>query len=154
MRQPHRTLSLRRIRIGLDETSFARLGAHRRTEYATTVADVEDHQIIDILPTRTYTEVAGWIDKQPVAWKQRVRFGALDMSDTYTAVFHVMLPQARQVVDPFRSPSPVAASTTSAAGSRCSSSGTETTRPTVPAGSFSWARRGSTPKQPRVLRRC
>jgi transposase len=41
--------------IGLDETSFVKPGAHSHAEYATTVADVENHQIIDILPTRKYT---------------------------------------------------------------------------------------------------
>jgi transposase len=87
--------------IGLDETSFVRSGAHHHTNYATTVADVENHQIIDILPTRKYTDVAGWIDKQPQAWKERIRFGALDMSATYAAVYTVMLPRADQVVDPF-----------------------------------------------------
>ncbi len=87
--------------IGLDETSFVRSGAHHHTNYATTVADVENHQIIDILPTRRYTDVAGWIDKQPMAWKERIRFGALDMSATYAAVYTVMLPRASQVVDPF-----------------------------------------------------
>ena len=71
------------------------------TDYATTVADVENHQIIEILPTRKYTDVAGWIDKQSRAWKERIRFGALDMSATYAAVYTVMLPQADQVVDPF-----------------------------------------------------
>jgi transposase len=87
--------------IGLDETSFVKAGAHHHTNYATTVADVENHQIIDILPTRKYTDVAGWIDKQPLAWKERIRFGALDMSATYAAVYTVMLPKASQVVDPF-----------------------------------------------------
>jgi transposase len=87
--------------IGLDETSFVKLGAHMHTNYATTVADVENHQIIDILPTRNYVDVAGWIDKQPRAWKERIRFGALDMSATYASVYSVMLPQAQQVVDPF-----------------------------------------------------
>ena len=86
--------------IGLDETSFVRL-AGNHTDYATTVADVENHQIIDILPSRNYTEVAGWIDKQPKSWKERIRFGALDMSATYAAVYTVMLPKAAQVVDPF-----------------------------------------------------
>jgi transposase len=62
---------------------------------------VENHQIIDILPTRTYVDVAGWIDNQPEAWKQRIRFGALDMSPVYAAVYSVMLPKASQVVDPF-----------------------------------------------------
>ena len=65
------------------------------------MADVENHQIIDILPTRKYTDVAGWIDKQPEAWKERIRFGALDMSATYAAVYTVILPKASQVVDPF-----------------------------------------------------
>ena len=87
--------------IGLDETSFVRLGRKKHTSFATTVADVENHQIIDILPSRNYTEVAGWIDKQPVPWKERIRFGALDMSATYAAVYTVVLPQAAQVVDPF-----------------------------------------------------
>jgi len=87
--------------IGLDETSFVKLSSRVATEYATTVADVENHQIIEILPTRRYTDVAGWIDKQPKGWKERIRFGALDMSATYAAVYSVMLPKAAQVVDPF-----------------------------------------------------
>jgi transposase len=87
--------------IGLDETSFVKLRRHAHTDYATTVADVENHQIIDILPTRRYVDVAGWIDKQPRAWKERIRFGALDMSTTYAAVYSVLLPKAAQVVDPF-----------------------------------------------------
>jgi len=87
--------------IGLDETSFVKAKGQSHADYATTVADVKNHQIIDILPTRKYTDVAGWIDKQPKAWKERIRFGALDMSVTYAAVYSVMLPQAHQVVDPF-----------------------------------------------------
>jgi transposase len=86
--------------IGLDETSFVRL-AGQRTDYATTVADVEHHSIIDILPTRHYVEVAAWLDKQPRSWKEGITFGALDMSSTYAAVYNVVLPKAAQVVDPF-----------------------------------------------------
>ena len=53
----------------------------------TTVCDVEHHQIIDILPSRHIVDVAGFLDKQPAAWKQRIVFGALDMSATYAAVY-------------------------------------------------------------------
>ena len=61
-----------------------------------------DHrQIIDILPTRKYPEVAGRIDAPPRIWKERIRFGALDMSNVYAAVYTVVLPKAAQVVDPF-----------------------------------------------------
>jgi len=87
--------------IGLDETSFVKAGARSYADYATTVADVENHQVIDILPSRNYVEVAGWLEKQPRAWKDRIRYGALDMSATYAAVYSVILPKAAQVVDPF-----------------------------------------------------
>jgi transposase len=87
--------------IGLDETSFVREGERKQASFATTVADVANHQIIDILATREYVDVAAWINKQPAAWKKRIRFGALDMSNTYAAVYTVTLPKAAQVVDPF-----------------------------------------------------
>ena len=32
--------------------------------YATTVADVQNHQIIEILPTRNYVDVARWLNDQ------------------------------------------------------------------------------------------
>jgi transposase len=87
--------------IGLDETSFVRLGQYKQTTYATTVADVENHQIIDILPSRSYVDVAAFIDQQSPAWKARIAFGALDMSATYAAVYTVMLPKVTQVIDAF-----------------------------------------------------
>ena len=86
--------------IGLDETSFVKLGGHH-TSYATTVTDVEHHQIIDILATRSFVDVAGFLDAQPEAWKARITYGALDMSNVYAAVYSVILPKAAQVVDPF-----------------------------------------------------
>jgi transposase len=89
--------------IGLDETSFCKFANKKQTDFATTVADVENHQIIDLLPTRDFTDVAGWIDDQPKAWKQRICFGTLDMSAVYAAVYTVTLPEALQVVDPFHS---------------------------------------------------
>jgi transposase len=86
--------------IGLDETSFVKLGGHY-TSYATTVTDVEHHRIIDIVPTRSFVDVAGFLDAQSEAWKSRITYGALDMSNVYAAVYTVILPKAAQVVDPF-----------------------------------------------------
>jgi transposase len=86
--------------IGLDETNFVRL-KDRRTSYATTVCDVEHHRVIDIVPTRRFEEVAGFLDAQPATFKAGIKVGTLDMSDAYAAVFSVILPQAVQVVDPF-----------------------------------------------------
>jgi len=86
--------------IGLDETRFVKLGGHH-TSYANTVTDVEHHQIIDILPTRDYVDVARFLNNQGEAWKSRVDYGALDMSNVYAAVYSAILPKAAQVVDPF-----------------------------------------------------
>ena len=134
--------------IGLDETSFVRLSS-RHTDYVTTVADVENHQIIEIPPTRIYTDVAGWIDRQPQAWKERIAFGALDMSNTYAAVYSVMLPKPDQVVDPFHLISLANRSTPSAGGSRSNSWATgvgATIRPIGPGVSYSWVKRSSRSK--------
>jgi hypothetical protein len=70
-------------------------------EYATTVCDFEHHQIIDILPSRRFVDVAGFLHEQPARWKKRIAFDALDMSNTYVAVYTVILPKAAQVVDSF-----------------------------------------------------
>ena len=86
--------------LGLDETNFVRLH-HQHTSYATTVCDVEHHRVIDIVPTRKFEVVAGFLDQQPSHWKAAISVGTLDMSDAYAAVYTVVLPQARQVVDPF-----------------------------------------------------
>lgn len=86
--------------LGLDETSFVKRGHHRR-EYVTTIADVGHHQILEILPSRDFTDVAKWVHAQPGSWKGNIRYGALDMSPTYAAVYTVTLPRAKQVVDAF-----------------------------------------------------
>lgn len=96
----HRRLN-KTVALGLDETSFVKLGSHSYKQYATTIADVGNHQIIDILPTRNFVDVARWIDSRPKKWKDRIRYGALDMSSAYAAVYSVVLPHAIQVVDPF-----------------------------------------------------
>ena len=86
--------------LGLDETNFVRLSG-QHTSYATTVCDVEHHRVIDIVPTRRFEVVAGFLDQQPAQWKAGIRVGTLDMSDAYAAVYSVVLPRATQVVDPF-----------------------------------------------------
>ncbi|AYY11805.1 ISL3 family transposase [Actinobacteria bacterium YIM 96077] len=87
--------------IGLDETSFVKLGTQRWRQYVTTVADVANHQILEILPTRDFKDVAHWVHSQPGSWKGKIGFGALDMSNVYAAVYSVTLPKAHQVVDAF-----------------------------------------------------
>ncbi|MDE3107708.1 MAG: ISL3 family transposase, partial [Acidobacteriota bacterium] len=86
--------------LGLDETNFVRL-KDQHTSYATTVCDVEHHRIVDIVPTRRFEVVAGFLEHQHRDWKAGITVGTLDMSDAYAAVYSVILPRATQVVDPF-----------------------------------------------------
>ena len=78
-----------------------RLGGHIHADYATTVVDVEHHQIIDILPSRNYVDVAGLLDKQPKAWKERIRLRRPRHVGRLCRGVLGVLPKAAQVVDPF-----------------------------------------------------
>src|SRR4029434_2107314 len=60
--------------IGLDDTSFVRQDAH-----APAVAGVEHPQIIDILPSRNYRDVAAFLDKQADDWKARIALKLTEM---------------------------------------------------------------------------
>lgn len=87
--------------LGLDETLFVRTGKYRTRHFCTTVADVSNNQLIDILPTRNYVDVARWLSDTPHHFRDNIAYGALDLSPTYAAVYSVVLPNATQVVDRF-----------------------------------------------------
>jgi transposase len=87
--------------IGLDETLFVREGPFKHKTWSTTVCDVANHQLIDVLATREFTTVAGWLRGQPHHVKDRIEYGCLDMSRTYNAVFRVVTPKATRVIDRF-----------------------------------------------------
>lgn len=76
--------------MGLDETLFVRMGKYRTRQFCTTVADVGNNQLIDILPTRNYVEVAKWISDKPKYFRDNISYGALDLSPTYAAVYSVV----------------------------------------------------------------
>ncbi len=87
--------------IGLDETLFRAQGPYKHKSWSTTVCDVANHQLIDVLPTRDFTHVAGWLHRQPHHVKDRLQYGCLDMSRVYNAVFKVVTPKATRVIDRF-----------------------------------------------------
>jgi len=87
--------------IGLDETLFVRQGPYKQKTWSTTVCDVANYALIDVLATREFTAVAGWLRRQPHHVKARLEYGCLDMSKTYSAVFKVVTPKATRVIDRF-----------------------------------------------------
>ena len=54
--------------IGLDETLFVRAGPYKAKTWSTTVCDVANHALIDVLATRSHA-VAGWLRRQPTTSK-------------------------------------------------------------------------------------
>jgi transposase len=87
--------------IGLDESLFFRAGPYKHKSWSTTVCDMANHALIDVLPTRDFTEVARWLRAQPHHVRERLDYGCLDTSKTYAAVFRVVTPKATRVIDRF-----------------------------------------------------
>jgi transposase len=87
--------------VGLDETLFAKEGKFKKKRWSTTVCDVGHHQLIDILPTRDYTEIAEYFFELPQHRREGFRYGCLDMSRTYQAVYRVATPKICQIIDRF-----------------------------------------------------
>jgi transposase len=87
--------------VGLDEVAFVRAHPYRVTEFSTSIVDVAEGQLLDVVPGRGGAEPAAWLRSQPPAWRDAVRYGTLDLSGTYRAVFDAVLPTATLVADPF-----------------------------------------------------
>jgi transposase len=87
--------------LGLDETLFNRTGQYHTQQWVTTIADVANHQLIDITPGRDTDSVIEWLTQRTQSWLDNITFGALDMAATYRSVYRKVLPQALLVVDPF-----------------------------------------------------
>jgi transposase len=87
--------------LGLDETLFVRKGKTKIRTFITTIADVRNGKVVDVVESRNYVDVAAWINEQPHDWKRNITFGTLDLSATYRAVFKEMLSHVIRVADPF-----------------------------------------------------
>ncbi len=86
--------------IGLDDTSSSALDqeADQLCHHGRRRGEPPDHRD----PPDPQIRGCSRLDRRPTpAWKERIRFGALDMSNLYAAVYSVTLPMASQVVDPF-----------------------------------------------------
>ena len=87
--------------LGLDETAFVRPGPYYRTDFATSIVDVERGQLLDLVPGRGGEEPRRWLLRQTPEWRDAVAWATLDLSGAYKAVFDAALPGATQVADKF-----------------------------------------------------
>jgi transposase len=87
--------------LGLDETLFGRFGPWRTQAWCTSIVDVSQGQLLDLVEGRSAVEPCRWLAARPEAWLDAIRFGVLDLSGPYRKVYDTMLPDADQVADPF-----------------------------------------------------
>ena len=89
------------IAVGLDETLFVHQGEFRTQVWSTSIVDVTQGRLLDIVPGRDVTETCKWFDARGELWRANVKWATLDLSNTYRKVFDTMLPDATIVADPF-----------------------------------------------------
>ena len=87
--------------LGLDEHLMWKRGQFRRKAWATSIVDVGQGQLLDIVPGRTAEAPVRWLLAQPPGWRAGIAWAALDLSGPYRAAFDTALPHAKQVADPF-----------------------------------------------------
>jgi len=96
---PHRIGMVRAL--GLDEVLFCRRGRYRTKEFTTSIVDVEESQLLDVVPGRGAKGPAAWLEDRGEDFCGAIGVGTLDLSRPYRAVFEAMTPQATLVADPF-----------------------------------------------------
>jgi transposase len=87
--------------LGLDEVLFAKRGKWRTKHWSTSIVDVSQGQLLDVVKGRNAAPACHWLQDRGQAWRDQIRYGTLDMSGPYRKVFNTMLPDATQVADPF-----------------------------------------------------
>lgn len=87
--------------LGVDEVLFARLGRWRTQVWSTSIVDVADGQLLDVIEGRSAAGLCAWLDAMPEQWRHTIRWAVLDLSGPWRLAFDTMLPDADQVADPF-----------------------------------------------------
>ena len=77
------------IRVGIDDWAI-----RKSSRYGTIVVDLDRRRVIDLLPDRTASTVAGWLERHP-----GVELIARDRSTEYARGASLGAPQAQQVAD-------------------------------------------------------
>jgi len=87
--------------LGLDEALFCRLGPFRRQHWSTSIVDVANGRLLDVVEGRTAAGPSSWLAARGPAWRANIAWATLDLSGPYKTVFDTMLPDAVQIADPF-----------------------------------------------------
>ena len=81
--------------IGIDEHTFSKTG----TRYATTLCDLVNNRIFDIIPSIKKNDIVSFFDTIPN--KNKVEMINMDLSDSFRSTMKEIFPKARIVADRF-----------------------------------------------------
>ena len=87
--------------VGLDEILHVKTGRFRTKNWATSIVDVRDGKLLDLVEGRTAQPAIDWFDAQPACWIAGIRYGTLDLSGPYRKVFNDVFDTIDLVADPF-----------------------------------------------------
>jgi transposase len=87
--------------IGLDGTSFLTATAQHPTLLVTGIMDLDTGRLVDVLPARSATAVAGWLASKPARWLTGIDHVVIDPYQPYATAVAAELADARRVVDHF-----------------------------------------------------
>ncbi len=87
--------------LSLDETLFMCQGCWRTQCWSTQLVDARSGQLLEVVEGSDAAAPASWLAAQDPGWLAGIRWGVMDLSGPYRAVFDTMLPHAGQVADLF-----------------------------------------------------
>ncbi|MDQ1721411.1 MAG: transposase [Pseudonocardiales bacterium] len=89
--------------LGVDETAFGGAGPRRSASFVTGLVDLSGPtaRLLDVVPGRSGTALAGWVNQRPPRWRDAITVAALDPFRGYATALSTSLPAATRVLDCF-----------------------------------------------------
>ena len=78
--------------MGLDATLFRRSGPWRTRRSCTSIVDVAEGQLLDIVGGRGADGPIRWLLDQSQSWRDRIAWGVLNLSGAHRRAFDEALP--------------------------------------------------------------
>lgn len=87
--------------IGVDEKRFLNATVAHHTVFTTQIVDLDRRRVLDVIPGRSGTALAGWLADRGPAWCAQITLATLDPAAGYRNALDTYLPHATRVVDHF-----------------------------------------------------
>lgn len=87
--------------VGVDETKFLAATRDEATQWVSTICDVEQRLVIDVIAGRWGPELEAWLAEQPQVWKDTVAATVTDLRHAFRRALAKHLTNAVAVADPF-----------------------------------------------------